>query len=133
MRTLAACLVAALAVTAAAAEARSPAVLVTYEQSGGFAGIERSLTVHRSGKVVADGFALRTRHLTPARLRTLRDALVKARFATLRRAYETDPPLADGFVYGVTYGARTVQVEEEAKVPARLERVLDLLSALVRT
>ena len=57
---------------ATGAGAREPAVLVSFEQTGGFAGIERSLAVHRSGKVVSDGLPVKTARLTPARLRALR-------------------------------------------------------------
>jgi hypothetical protein len=132
VRSAAACLLAALAVTAAAsAEARAPAVLVTFEQTGGFAGIERSFAVQRSGKLVSDGLATKTGRLGPAKLRALKDALARARFATLRRTYESEEQIDDGFVYRITYGGRTVRIEEQAKLPPRLERVYDLLSGLI--
>jgi hypothetical protein len=41
--------------------------------------------------------------------------------------YDADAPVADGFTYRVRHAGRTVVVEEEAQVPARLARVLDLL------
>jgi hypothetical protein len=131
VRTAAACLLAALAMTAAA-DACPPAVLVTFEQTGGFAGIERSFTVQRSGKLVSDGLATTTARLSPAKLRALKSALAKARFATLKRTYESDVQIDDGYVYRIMYGGRTVRIEEEAKLPLRLQRVYALLSGLVR-
>jgi hypothetical protein len=124
-------MLAALAVTAAAAEARAPAPLVTFEQTGGFAGIERSFAVQRSGKLVSDGLATTTARLGPARLRVLKGALAKARFATLERTYESEQQIDDGFVYRITYGGRTVRIEEDAKLPPRLQRVYALLSGLI--
>jgi hypothetical protein len=120
-----------LAVPEARPEAQPPAVLVAFEQTGGFAGIERSLIVDRSGKVVADGFPVTTRRLSTTRLRALRDALVRARFATLRRTYGSDPPVADGYVYGISYGGRTIHIEEGAQLPTRLARPYSLLMRLV--
>jgi hypothetical protein len=108
-----------------------PAVLVTFEQTGGFAGIERGFVVHRSGKVVSDGLAVRTQRLSATRLRTLRNALVQARFATLRRTYESETPVADGYVYWITYAGRTIRVEEGAELPRRLARPFSLLERLV--
>jgi hypothetical protein len=125
-------IVALVASTAAAAQARPPAPLVTLEQRGGFAGIERGLFVERSGQVVSDGLAVTTHRLTAAQLRALRAALVAARFPTLARHYESDVAIADGFVYRLSYGGRTVQYEEQADLPARLQRCVDLLTKLVQ-
>ena len=120
-------------VCATGAGAREPAVLVSLEQTGGFAGIERGLAVHRSGKVVADGMPVKTARLTPARLQALRDALVRARFASLARVYESEQPIADGYVYRITYAGRSVRIEEEATLPPRLERPFELLTGLIRS
>jgi hypothetical protein len=108
-----------------------PVVLVTFEQTGGFAGIERGLVVHRSGKVVSDGLPVTTHRLSAARLRALRNALVQARFATLLRTYESETPVADGYVYRIRYAGRTIRVEEGAELPARLARPFSLLTRLV--
>jgi hypothetical protein len=124
-------IVALLALTAVAAEARPAKPLVTFEQTGGFAGIERGLVVLRSGAVVSDGLPLATSRLGPARLRALRTALVAARFATLRRTYESEEQLDDGYVYRITYGKRTIRIEEGAKLPPRLQRPVRLLTDLI--
>jgi hypothetical protein len=136
MRTACAALaVAVLALAAGAGGSRAAApspVLVTLQQVGGFAGIERSLLVRRNGRVESDGLVLTTRRLSPARLQALRQALVAARFATLKSFYRSDPPIADGYVYRVGYGARRVAVEEGAKTPPRLARLLTQLARLAR-
>jgi hypothetical protein len=116
---------------AQARPASEPAVLVSLEQIGGFAAIERGLVVYRSGKVVSDGLPLATSRLSSARLKALRLALVRARFATLLRKYESDNPVADGYVYKVAYGGRTVRIEEGATLPPRLQRPFSLLLGLV--
>jgi hypothetical protein len=120
-----------LAPAVAQARPASDAVLVSLEQVGGFAGIERGLVVYRSGKVVSDGLPLATSRLSPSRLRALRTALTKARFATLLRKYESETPVADGYVYGIAYAGRKVRIEEGAEVPARLQRPFSLLLSLV--
>jgi hypothetical protein len=121
---------AAVAAQGGAAAARPSPVLVTYEQTGGFASIERGLTVRQSGAVVSDGLPLKVKHLTPARLRTLRTALADAHFATLHSHYASDEPIADGFVYRITYAGRTVSIDQGATLPARLEHVFALLRSL---
>jgi hypothetical protein len=124
-----------VALAPAVAQARpvsQPAVLVSFHQLGGFAGIERGLVVYRTGKVESDGFPLSTARLTAARLQSLRTALQQARFATLPRKYESDEPVADGYVYRISYAGRTVRVEEGATLPQRLRRPFSLLLGLVR-
>jgi hypothetical protein len=122
---------AALALVAAAAAtsdvAAQPQPLVVYTRTGGFIGVQDSMKVFRDGTVASTNGEFR---LTAKRLTALRTRLRAARFPTLRREYEADYPIADGFVYGVTYGGRTVLVNEEAKAPLRLRRVLDLLGEM---
>ena len=119
----------ALFVAAAAAgeveAAQQP--LVVYTRTGGFIGVQDSMRILRDGTVSSTNGDFR---LSAKRLATLRLRLRAARFPTLRREYEADYPIADGFVYGVTYGGRTVLVNEEAKAPLRLRRVLDLLGEM---
>jgi hypothetical protein len=122
---------AALALVAAAAAASDVAAqqqpLVVYTRTGGFIGVQDSMKVFRDGTVTSTNGAFR---LTAKRLTALRTQLRAARFRTLRRRYEADYPIADGFVYGVTYTGRTVVVNEEGKAPVRLRRVLDLLGEM---
>src|SRR4051794_40851598 len=122
----------AAAATIQPAPAASPSpVLVTFEQTGGFAAIERGLTVRRSGAVVSDGLPLKARQLSTARMARLRMLLGDAHFATLERRYEADEPIADGFVYRISYGGRSVQIDEDAKLPARLAGLFALLRSLM--
>jgi hypothetical protein len=105
-------------------------VLVRYERTGGFVGIRELLTVRRSGSatlVRLRGSAGSTFRLSCTRLRTLRTALVRARFASLAPVYAPADPVGDGFVESVSYGGRTVRVLTGAEPPARLARVLALL------
>jgi hypothetical protein len=129
MRVVVATLVASLAAAAAADAAPSP-VLVTLHRSGGFVALDRGLRVLRSGKVESDGLALTRAALTRAQLATLRLRLAQARFGTLKKEYAAKQPVADGYVYRITYGGRTVVVDQGAVPPTRLRRVLDLLLRL---
>ena len=118
-------LAAGLAHQAAAAPSR---VLVSFQQTGGFVAIERTVTVRTSGKVVADGAAVST--LSRARLAALRDALADARWRTLRSHYAPDVRVADGFLYAITYAGRTIRIDQGAKVPPRLARPFLILQRL---
>ena len=133
MKIFAAAILAVLSAAAvpAAADAVSP-VLVSFNQSGGFAGIDRGLVVRRSGKVVSDGLPLRKSQLTPAELTKLRTALTAARFASLPELYESEEPIADGFVYRIAYAGHAVKIGQGAKPPPRVQRVFDLLQRLTR-
>jgi hypothetical protein len=101
--------------------------LVVYSRTGGFIGVQDSMRILRDGTVSSTNGDFR---LSARRLATLRARLTAARFPTLKRRYEADYPIADGFVYGVTYGGRRVIVNEEAKTPLRLQRVLDMLGEM---
>jgi hypothetical protein len=119
------------AVTSQAVPAAAPSqVLVSFEQTGGFAAIERGLSVRRSGAVVSDGLPVKVKQLSPARLRMLRGVLAGAQFATLRDKYESDEPIADGFVYRIAYAGRRVQIEQGARLPVRLDRAFTALRSL---
>ena len=129
MRMLCATALAALASagsTCAAAAPSSP--LVTFEQTGGFAGIERGMTVRRSGAVVSDGLPVAVSRLAPTGLATLRQRLADARWATLKAMY--DSSISDAYVYRITYAGRTIRVEEGATVPRRLARLQAMLERL---
>ena len=120
----------ALAAAAAAATGRVEAQqqpLVVYTRTGGFIGVQDSMKIFRDGTVSSTNGDFR---LSARRLTALRARLRAARFPTLRRRYEADYPIADGFVYGVSYAGRNVVVNEEAKAPLRLRRVLDLLGEI---
>jgi hypothetical protein len=117
---------AAAAPTAGEADVRQQS-LVVYTRTGGFIGVQDSMRISRDGIVSSSNGDFR---LSARRLETLRARLRAARFPTLKREYEADYPIADGFVYGVTFGGKRVLVNEEAKAPPRLQRVLDTLGEM---
>jgi hypothetical protein len=133
MKTLCAAalvLLAFLALPAAAAPGTSP-TLVTFEQTGGFAGIERGMSVMRSGKVVSDGLPVTASQLSSTRLALLRTRLVAAQWASLQAKYEPETPISDGYVYKLTYAGRTIRIEEgTTSLPLRLKRPFLMLRSL---
>jgi hypothetical protein len=111
---------------------RPAALLVAYERTGGLADIRDVLRVFRGGQATlarARG-GPSTFRLTCARVRTLRDRLVQARFATLAPVYAPADPFADGVVETVSYAGRRVRVLTGARPPERLSRVLGILRAI---
>jgi len=110
-----------------AASAPSP-VLVSFRQTGGFVGVERSVTVRRSGAVTAENAHVST--LSHARLTALRDALEAARWRTLKSRYAPEAHVADGFLYAITYGGRTIRIDQGAALPPRLARPFVLLQRI---
>ena len=120
----------ALTVLTPSSSATTPSNLVTFEQTGGFAGIERGFAVRTSGVVVSDGLPVTAKRLSAKRLAALRTALIQARWVTLARRYESETPISDGYVYRVTYAGKTIKIEQDAKLPARLARPFSLLRAL---
>src|SRR3954451_11469310 len=121
----------AAAATIQPAPAASPSpVLVTFEQTGGFAAIERGLTVRRSGALVSNGLPLKAKQLSAARMARLRVLLTGAHFATLEHRYESEEPIADGFEYRISYSGTSVRIDQGAKLPARLAGVFAFLRSL---
>ena len=123
--TLAALVIAAACAAAAGRVEAQQGPLVVYTRTGGFIGVQDSMKISRDGRVSSTNGRFR---LSAKRMAALRVRLAAARFPRLQREYEADYPVADGFLYGVTYGGRRVLVNEEAEVPLRLRRVLDLLA-----
>ena len=99
--------------------------LVDYHRSGGFAGLEDSLTVSRSGVGVhtSHGWARRVFRVSPAALADLERALEAADFRSLDPSYLPTTPVADGFDYTITHLGATV-VTADGAVPAPLEPVI---------
>jgi hypothetical protein len=125
----------AVAVVASLAAA-SPAVaktLVSYQESGGIAGISDSMTVSEGGSVVATSRRaadMRRFKLTAADLRALRRDLRGARFSTLHAAYDGPGQVADGIAQTVRYGGHRVTVSTGGHAPARLSRLLARLDRI---
>jgi hypothetical protein len=122
-----------LASAALASPASAATTLVSYEQSGGIAGIQTSLsvTVLGSARLTSSRVAGITRFkLTAAQLRGLRRDLRDARFSTLRTLYDSKDPIADGIAQTVRYAGRRVTVSTGGRPPERLRKVLTRLSRL---
>ena len=118
----------ALAVVAPQAASAPSPVLVSFRQTGGFVGVERSVTVRRSGAVTAKNVHVST--LSHARFTALRDALEAARWKTLKSSYAPEVHVADGFLYAITYGGRTIRIDQGATLPPRLARPFVLLQRI---
>jgi hypothetical protein len=118
----------ALAVVALQAGAAPSPVLVSFRQTGGFVGVDRSVVVRRSGAVTAANVHVSS--LSRARLTALRDALQAARWRTLKSRYAPKVHVADGFQYAITYGGRTIRIDQGATLPPRLGRPFVLLQRL---
>ncbi len=80
----------------ASSSAATPSNLVTFEQTGGFASIERGLAVRTSGVVVSDGLPVTAKRLSSKRLVALARRADPGALGTLARRYESDTPIADG-------------------------------------
>jgi hypothetical protein len=123
----------ALLASLALASPAAAKTLVRYEKSGGFAGIQVTLSVSDAGgATLTRGRGAGARHfkLTSTQLRGLRKALRDARFSTLRALYAPKVPIADGFTRSVRYAGRAVTVRDGAKPPSRLSRLLERLEKL---
>jgi hypothetical protein len=127
-------LLSALASLALASPAGAgPRTLVSYEQSGGIAGIQTALsvTVGGSARLTTSRVAgIKRFKLTVAQLRGLKRDLRDARFSTLRSLYDSKVPVADGISQTVRYAGYRVTVSTGGRPPARLRKVLMRLSGL---
>lgn len=106
---------------------------MSYEQSGGIAGIRTSLSVTFGGmaRVTSSRAAgIRRFRLTKDALRACKADLRRARFSTLRSLYDGKEPIADGVAQTVRYAGYRVTVTTGGHPPARLRRVLARLSRL---
>ncbi len=122
-----------LALLALASPATAAKTLVSYEQSGGIAGIRTSLsvTVGGSARVTSSrAMGIKRFKLTLNELHALKRDLRDARFSTLRPLYDSKAPIADGIAQTVRYAGYRVTVSTGARPPQRLRKVLDRLSRL---
>lgn len=107
--------------------------LVSYERSGGIAGIRTSLsvTVGGSARVTSSRRAgIKRFKLKSGELHALKRELRDARFSALRSLYDSDVPIADGIAQTVRYAGHRVTVGTGGRPPARLRKVLNRLSRL---
>jgi hypothetical protein len=107
-------------------------ILVTYHKSGGFAGIDETLTVHANGKLDLHSRAVgdKTAQVDPSELRELRKLLESPEFAGVQLPA---PPVApDQFVYELTVmgSAQPIVTADGAQDPPVLRQVIGELEKL---
>lgn len=107
-------------------------LLVSYQRTGGFIGVDDRLSVARDGRAIRSerGGSPQEFDLSPAELSELKAALEAANFPSLKPVYKPPFPISDGFVFTVTYNGKTVVVYEGAIVPAGLQQVIARLSQI---
>jgi hypothetical protein len=113
----------------AVAHAAAAAPLVSYERTGGLAGVDDVVDVSGSGAVIVrhrDGDVHRTR-LGVRRLRALRRAIRAAHFERPVRTHPTN--CDDCFSYRLRHGGHTLSFSQLA-APARVDGVLRILAPL---
>ena len=130
MRAFAVVVVAAFVIAAGAGAGAAPGAdaLVVIRQTGGFIGIDRSVAVLRSGEVRVDDRHVAT--LAASRLAALRLVLDATRWRALRAHYAPKVHVSDGYQYAIRYRARTVRIDQGARLPPRLARAFAMLRAL---
>lgn len=116
-----------------ASPASAAKTLVSYEQSGGIAGIQTSMsvTVEGAARVTTSRRpGIKRFKLKSGELSALKRDLRRARFSTLRSLYDSKVPVADGIAQTVRYAGHRVTVSTGGRPPARLTKVLDRLERL---
>lgn len=110
-------------------------ILVSYQRSGGFAGLHDELVIYDDGRCqLQRRRSEREFTLQPNQLAHLKALLQEANFFALNEEYLRLRPGADLFQYSITYQAggkkHTVHTEDLA-VPDALQPVLDELNQLI--
>ena len=100
-----------------------PDVLVTYERTGGFAGIQERVTVGNSGKALVNGKRVA---LADDEMRGLRDALGGI---VTTESSEAGCRVADHFTYTLAYGGHRAT---RCRLPSDWRAAVQRLEALTR-
>jgi hypothetical protein len=115
---------------AASAEAKP---LTKYQVGGGLAGRYSELTLQTDGRALQTGDNGEHHFKVSAkRLRGLKSALKAAKFKTLKRSYAPDGQVFDGTTQVIHYRGKSVSVSSGAELPARLAKVINRLSRILR-
>jgi hypothetical protein len=142
--TAAAATAAALVLTAGAssAMAQAPAprsvdsdiasLLVSYERTGGFIGVDDRLSITSDGHVTrTDRFGDTSEFdLSPGDLSELKNLLEAADFPSLAGVYKPKFVVSDGFDFTIRSHDKTVVVFAEATIPPALAAVINRLSQI---
>ncbi len=109
-------------------------VVIRFEQSGGFAGIEQKWSIYADGRVVGPGG--RQGAVGLEEIEKLLETIMGAGFFQMEASYVPLNSCCDRFSYAITVQhdgiAKTVQTIDAApKQPAQLNEVIDAISALL--
>jgi hypothetical protein len=109
------------------------AVLLVFQQSGGIAGIDETLTVYTDGRLeFSDRKGAKTAQVAPEDLAALQQLLASPEFAALDTRYQA--AVADAFLYNITLPGNprpfSVQTMDGAQHPPVLDQVLVELNKL---
>lgn len=115
----------------------APQSTVTFDRTGGIAGLDDSLVIDNEEKATASrgrgAKRLRTTvvALSPDEAGRLRTLLHQAHCGNLKCGYTTSSPLPDDYSYLVRYEGHTVQVAGQAtSTPTALQALIGLLSVI---
>jgi len=109
---------------------------ISFEREGGFAGWWKAVSITESGTVEyrqtpETGDPNATGFLEETTRQDLAALLAAVDFERLEPAYKTELPVADGYVYHLTHNGHTVEIHQEAVIPAELAAVLIQLEAIL--
>jgi hypothetical protein len=115
----------------ATTQAAADAILISYHKSGGFAGVDETLTVYADGttELLTQGNTI-TAHADPSAIAALQKLLDSPEFAALQVPMQ--PPGADQFSYELTLPgqAKPITVTDGADNPPVLRELIGALEQL---
>jgi hypothetical protein len=108
-----------------------PALLVDYQRTGGFAGVDDHLLLFDNGAgLISTRLVTREFQLNGTEIHRLDQILQTAGFDSLQDSYTSATSGADFMTYRITYGNRTV-VTEDTVIPFTLQPVIRELNAII--
>jgi hypothetical protein len=111
--------------------APSSDILIVYERSGGFAGLDDSLSIKRTGEAVLTRNSRRYEVTLDAETLTrLQTMFEDAAFLDLQKEYLPSQQGSDRFEYLITYQGHTVRTMDGA-VPQSLQPILEALNQII--
>jgi hypothetical protein len=110
--------------------------ILTFQRSGGFAGMSQQWTVYGDGRIeMPDGSE---KQADPKQLQTILDAAQTADFFTLNDSYVPEESCCDQFLYDITIQLdgqnKTIQVTDaDSEQPEQVTAVLNAINKLIET
>jgi hypothetical protein len=109
----------------------SPEIIIEYQRSGGFLGLDDHLTIAADGTAsLARGNQYHKFELDQQTLQLIRQQLEQVEFSKLNLKYIPDNTCCDLIEYTLTYREHTV-VTMDTAVPEGLQPILDLLNQII--